>query len=74
MIQKNILFTSMNRTPLMVAASNGNKNLLELLIDRNASLDLQSYTFKYCETPVVECLKEYVEHVNNHTLFDIGST
>ena len=65
----------MNRTPLMVAASNGNKNLIELLIDRKASLDLQSYIYekrKPCDGCPLDL--EYFEHIVNPQLIDSGST
>ena len=63
----------MSRTPLMVAASNGSKNLLELLIERKASLDLQSYIYEEpCNSCPVE--SEDLEHIFNPKLIDSGST
>ena len=59
----------------MVAATNGNKNLLELLIDRKASLDLQSYIYEipcmedHCPVDI-----EYFMHLLDPKLNDSGST
>ena len=59
----------------MVAATNGNKDLLELLIDRKASLDLQSYVYK------IKCMEDpcpvdvdYFWHLWDPKLNDSGST
>ena len=59
----------------MVAATNGNKDLLDLLIDRNASLDLQSYIYeKKCSGYHCPVDIEYFQHLSNPKLNDSGAT
>ena len=50
------LFLSIERTALMAAAANGNKEVLELLITRNAALDLTTPIDHYCGHPCMEIL------------------
>ena len=59
----------------MVAASNGNKDLLELLIERKASIDLQSYIYKSkCNGDRCPVDVEYIWHLLDPKLIDSGST
>ena len=59
----------------MVAASNGNKDLLELLIDRKASLDLQSYVFDIkCKADHCKVDVDYLWHLMYPRLNNSGST
>ena len=59
----------------MVAASNGNKDLLELLIERKASIDLQSYIYKSkCNGELCPVDVEYFWHLLDPKLIDSGST
>ena len=59
----------------MVAATNGNKDLLELLIDRKASLDLQSYVYDIkCKADHCPVVVEYFWHLMDPKLNDSGST
>ena len=59
----------------MVAATNGDKDLLEFLINRKASLDLQSYIYEekcngnHCPVDI-----EYFMHLANPKLNDSGAT
>ena len=59
----------------MVAAANGSKDLLELLIDRKASLDLQSFNHKYkCNGDHCPVDVDYFWHIMDPKLIDSGST
>ena len=58
----------------MVAATNGNKDLLEILIDRKASLDLQSYVYDICKAHHCPVVVEYFWHLMDPKLNDSGST
>ena len=46
---------SIKRTALMAASANGNKEVLELLIAKNAALDLKT-PYHYCGTECMEIL------------------
>ena len=76
--QKFISFTcdtSCDRTALMVAASNGDKDMVELLLKYQASLNLQSHVIDVC----MECdfdtfIYEELQHLFNPKILDSGAT
>ena len=67
--------TSFDRTALMVAASNGDKDMVDLLVKYQASLNLQSHVIDVC----MECdfdtfIHEELQHLFNPKILDSGAT
>ena len=66
---------SCDRTALMVAASKGDKDMVELLVKYQASLNLQSHVIDVC----MECdfdtfIHEELQHLFNPKILDSGAT